>query len=318
MFDNARCFRCRQLVFGLSLKLWLTDEHRNQGSRGSHHIFGGDNRCLFITHALAIGFQPFGQSGAQALFMRAAFRRRHGVAIAGRHAVSIANACANPANRPFDTAVTALFFNLAGKGRGRDRGAPANQLLKIVFQPIGKAQRVAGRCFFAILDERRVTLPANFHTAKQIGFGLCHIVEPRRVKQVFVAENLAIRHKADRCAAPVFCRAGFLQLALRQAARKMLLKCLLVARHLNQQFRRQRIDNRHANAMQPAGSVISLAAKLTACVQCRHNDFQRRFVLIFRVRVNRYAAAIIAHGQPVVGRQCHFNKTGMTGDRLIH
>ena len=104
--------------------------------------------------------------------MRAAFWRRHGIAIAGRHAIGIADACPDPADGPLDAAMSGIFCHLAGKRHGRNRRAPANMLFQIIFQTIGKFQHVFSRRFVGVLDEFRRAPPTNFDTPEQIGFGL--------------------------------------------------------------------------------------------------------------------------------------------------
>jgi hypothetical protein len=63
----------------------------------------------------------------------------------------------------------------------------------------------------------------------------------------------------------------------------------------------QRVDHRNADAMQAAGCLVDLGIELAAGVQRRHDDFQRRLVLEFRVRIDRDAAAIVRHRQIAVG-----------------
>ena len=63
-FHNARCLRGREFVFGLPLKLRLTDKHRNNSRRRAHNVFGGDIGGAFGVGAFAIGAQAFGQRGA--------------------------------------------------------------------------------------------------------------------------------------------------------------------------------------------------------------------------------------------------------------
>ena len=249
--------------------------------------------------------------------MGAAFRRRHSVTIAGIHAIGIADTGSDPSDGPFHTAVAAGFLHFTGKGLRRDDSATADLLFQIVLQPIGEFQRVFSRAFFFVLNQRRVAAPANFNTAKQIGFGFRHRIEPCRIKLDF-AENIFIGHKADRGAAFVFRFPDFFHFAFGEAARKFLPMQGLVACYLNHKVGSQRIDHRHADTVQTARCVISFAAEFTARMQRRHNHFKGGFVFIFRVRVNRDTAPIIAHGQAIAFHKLDFDKAGMTGHCLIH
>ena len=53
-------------------------------------------------------------------------------------------------------------------------------------------------------------------------------------------------------------------------------------------------------------------------MQSRHDDFERRFVGEFGVRVDGDAPAIISHRQPPLRVQRHVNPTGVAGHRFIH
>jgi hypothetical protein len=53
-------------------------------------------------------------------------------------------------------------------------------------------------------------------------------------------------------------------------------------------------------------------------VQRRQDHLERAQVFEFWVRIDRDATAIVAHRQPVALLDRDLDKTGMTGDRLIH
>ena len=123
----CRFGRC-QLVFGLALKFRLADKDRHQSGGRAHHIFAGDDVGFLIVDAVAIGFQPFGQRRAHALFVGAAFGGRHGVAIAGIHAVGITNTRCDPSDGPFNAAMPTFFLHFSGKWLRRHHGATADLL----------------------------------------------------------------------------------------------------------------------------------------------------------------------------------------------
>ena len=79
----------------------------------------------------------------------------------------------------------------------------------------------------------------------------------------------------------------------------------------------QRVDDRDADAVQPAGDGVGLAVELAAGVQRRHDDLDRG-PLLDRMPVDRDAAAVV--GRP--GRRRRRSRraddrVGMTGERLI-
>jgi hypothetical protein len=79
-----------------------------------------------------------------------------------------------------------------------------------------------------------------------------------------LAENLLVRLEAHPRAAPVVDLAFVGQLRLRRAARVFLPVKRLVAGDLHLQVLGQRVDHRHAHAMQAAGRFVDLV-----CQTCR-------------------------------------------------
>ena len=65
--------------------------------------------------------------------MRTALGRRHSVAIASRHAISITNASPCPANGPFDAAMPGFFGHLASERHGCNRRTSTNMFFQIIF-----------------------------------------------------------------------------------------------------------------------------------------------------------------------------------------
>ena len=124
--------------------------------------------------------------------------------------------------------------------------------------------------------------------------------------------------EADFGAAPVVDLAELLQPALADAARETLAVKLAAARDLDLQMVRQRIDHRNADAVQAARGLIDLGVEFAARMQRRHDDFERRFLLEFRMRIDRDAAAIVGDGQEPVGRKLDLDEGGVAGHRLVH
>ncbi len=70
--------------------------------------------------------------------------------------------------------------------------------------------------------------------------------------------------------------------------------------------------------MQAARGLIGLAVELAARVQGAQDHLQRGFVGELRMRIDRNAAAIVAHGQRAVGVQLDLDAVGMACHRLVH
>ena len=72
---------------------------------------------------------------------------------------------------------------------------------------------------------------------------------------------------------------------------------LAVARDLDLEPLRQRVHHRDADAVQAAGGLVDLGIELSARMQRRHDDFERRLVAEFRMRIDRNAAAVVGDRQ---------------------
>jgi hypothetical protein len=107
--DDALGLHRGELVLGLTLELGLPDENREQCARRRHHVVRGyDRRALVLGHFRIVA-DGAGECRPEALLMRAALRRRDGVAV-GRGEPVIA---AEPGHRPFDRAVASLLLDAA-------------------------------------------------------------------------------------------------------------------------------------------------------------------------------------------------------------
>jgi len=121
-----------------------------------------------------------------------------------------------------------------------------------------------------------------------------------------------------RGAAPVGGRAGRFQLGDGLAAREALRERLAIACHFDNELVGQRIDHRHADTVQAAGRRIDLAVELAAGVQHREDDFEGGLVLELGMRVDRHAAAVVAHQHAVAAQHLKIDRVGVAGDRLVH
>ncbi|MND43773.1 hypothetical protein D3C80_345940 [compost metagenome] len=79
---------------------------------------------------------------------------------------------------------------------------------------------------------------------------------------------------------------------------------------------RERIDHRHAHAMQAAGHLVGILVEFTARMQLGHDDFGGRNAF-GRMDVGRNAASVIRHRHGAIGVQRHRHQIGMTGESLV-
>ena len=86
------------------------------------------------------------------------------------------------------------------------------------------------------------------------------------------------------------------------------------------QPRRQRVDDRHADAVQAARDLVGILVELAAGVQLGEHDLGRRalgIVVVVVLDAGRDAAAIVAHGARAVGVQRHGARLGVAGQNLV-
>ena len=136
--------------------------------------------------------QRLGQRIAQALFVRAALRRRDRVAI------GVGRTARRPAPRrgPFDRPPAIVGdFRCGRRRRGRDRRRSCDLAAR---KSLGRRGNSAcPRPGSAVLDQHGIAGPADLDAAEQIGLGAGHAVEPRRREMRIAAENLPVGPETD-------------------------------------------------------------------------------------------------------------------------
>ena len=188
--------------------------------------------------------------------------------------------------------------------------------LQVFLQPAGEME--GGFLRRIVGDQRFRARPADLHAAEQVGLRAGHAEQALRLEGGAFAEDLLVGPEAHLRAAPVLDGPEVLQLAQRRAAAELHAVELLAARHLHFQLLGQRVDHRHADAVQAARRVVILGAELAARVQRGHDHFEGRLSLELRMRIDRDAAAVVGDGEETVGLQLHFDPGGMAGHRLVH
>jgi len=76
------------------------------------------------------------------------------------------------------------------------------------------------------------------------------------------------------------------------------------------------VHHGHAHPVKPAGHLVGVAVEFSAGVQFGHDDFKRRLVFLF-VHPDGYAAAVIGHGDTVVGVNHDVDEVANPGHGLV-
>ena len=220
-----------------------------------------------------------------------------------------------PGDRPLHTAAFRKV-DLPDKRPGRQHRVAVEARREEIAEPAGEMKLRLG---WDALRTRhgRVAAPANFEAAEQVCLGPRHAVERRR-PEAELAENFRVGMEAHRRAAPVVHRPAVPQARLRYSPAIALAPQLAVARDLDLELVRERVDDRDPDAVQTARSPIGLAAEFAARMEGRQDHFERRSVREPRMRIDRDAAAVITDSNPVTGAELDLDAGGMAGDRLVH
>ena len=110
---------------------------------------------------------------------------------------------------------------------------------------------------------------------------------------------------------------ALLQLVLGRPARVLLRPVVAVAADLHEQALGQRVDDRHADAVQAAGDLVAAAvAELAAGVQHGEHDLDRRAALLL-VHRDGDPAAVVDDGDRVVGVDRDGDLGAVAGERLV-
>jgi hypothetical protein len=91
---------------------------------------------------------------------------------------------------------------------------------------------------------------------------------------------------------------------------------LAVAPDPQLQLARQRVDHGDADAVQAARHLVGVLVEFSAGVQLGHDDLGRGNAFAL-VNVDGNAAAVIAHGDGIVGVEDDFDQRCMAGERLV-
>ena len=315
VFDDAGRLRGRQPVFGLALEFRLANEHGNHAGGAAHYVVAAhDRRALGLTQALRMILDPFQQRAAQPGFVRAAVRRRDGVAVRGEKTVGVTR----PGDRPLRAAMHAGLAGAAGENIGMNQRGAVDRGREILPEPIGEMERAVLRHTVDAAQEFLGAGPADFHTAEQIGLGARHLEHALRFEVRLLAEDLRIRAKAHLGAAPVGNASELFQLALGFAALEHHAVERLLARDLDLHPLRERVGHRDTHSVQTARCAVYARTELSSRVQGAHDHFEGRFLGELRMRVDGNAAAVVGHADVAVPLHFDSDEAGVPLERLVH
>ena len=101
------------------------------------------------------------------------------------------------------------------------------------------------------------------------------------------------------------------------AVDERLLVVAAVAVDLELEPARQRVHDRHADAVQAAGDLVALAAELAAGVEHREHDLGRRLVGVLGVRIDGNPATVVDDAATAVGEQRDVDARRVTREGLV-
>jgi hypothetical protein len=135
------------------------------------------------------------------------------------------------------------------------------------------------------------------------------------VLELDVGEDRVAGLEADGRAAQV-ARANHLQRVHRHAEAVLLAVFLAVAVDGQVQRLGQRVDDRHADAVQATRDLVRGVVELAAGVQDREDHFGRRNAFL-RMDIHRNSTAVVLHGDGLVGVDGDRDVGTVTGERLV-
>ena len=161
-------------------------------------------------------------------------------------------------------------------------------------------------------------MPADLDTAEEIGFRPGHFEQALRLEIRALAENPFVGLEPHARAAPVLHLAQLFEGRDWVAPLEDLPVERLAPRDFHFEPFRQRVDDGNADPMQAARGLIGFLIEFAARVQHGHDDFERRFLRKFLMRIDRKAAPIVDHGEKTRGLEADIDEGSVAGNRLVH
>ncbi|MEY9621952.1 hypothetical protein ABH982_005409 [Bradyrhizobium ottawaense] len=199
-----------------------------------------------------------------------------------------------------------------------DQRVGVNCCRQIILEAAGEVECRFGRYVLDAFEQFGRAIPADLDAAEQIRLRARHLEQALRLERSLGAEDVGIGLEADARAAAVVDLAEILELALGVSALEGHAVELLAARDLDLEQRGEGVHHGDADAVQAAGGLVDLAVELAARMQRAHDDFERRFLRKFWMRVDRDAAAVVGDGQEAVRGEFDADEGRMSRQRLVH
>ncbi len=303
VFDHRAHFRGHQLVLGLRREFRVRHLHRKHGGEALAAIVAGQRDLFLLRVGLGIAVDLARQRAAEAGEMGAAVALRDVVGEA-QHVLVVAVV---PPQRRLDA--DAVQLGAHHDRRGHDRLLVAVE----IFDELLDAAVIMH--LLALLD--RVAHVGQHDVDAGIEEGeLAQAVLQRREIIFDVLEGLGGGEERHLGAALAIGLADHLQRRDRVAMGEFDEMLLAVAPDPQLQLARQRVDDGDADAVQAARNLVGVLVELSAGMELGHDDLGRRNAFAL-VDVDRNAAAVVAHGDGIVGVEHDLDRGGVAGERLV-
>ena len=310
--DQTRDLAVAELGLGLALELRVRELHRDNGGQPFARILAGDGTRLLLGHALGdVAVHAAGQRVAEAGQVRAALR---GVHVVGE-AVDALVVPVVVLERDLDVDVggddaVARRLLVAAVARHEDHRVHRH----------GAAVQVLdeGRDSTLVVEVVLLAAALVLEVDADAGVQERQLAEPvgERVEAVLGdVEDLRVGVERDLGAGLVG-RADGVEILLGHAALVALAPHAAADLDLEVQPIGERVDARHADAVQAARHLVRLVAELAARVERRQHDFGGRPAEL-GVRIDRNAAAVVLDGDRVVGVHDDADRVAEAGDGLV-
>ena len=307
LLDHRPHLGVAELGLGLALELRVAQLHREDRGEALADVLAEEVVLLLLQDVLAAAVlvHHVGEGLLEALLVHPALGGRDVV----RERVDALVVAGVPLQRDVDLGVVGAVLE-------RDH-ALEDRLLRRVEVPdevgdaAGELERLLDRSPPARSSRKRISRPLLRNAISRSRSSSVCARNSVSSKTVGSGQNVTI--------VPVRFDGGLLlELALRLAALgEAHLPLAAVAVDLEVEPARQRVHDRHADAVEPAGDLVALAAELAAGVEHGEHDLGRRLVLVVGVVVDRDAAAVVVHPAPAVGEQGHVDPGGVAGHGLV-
>ena len=293
-----------QLGLGLALELRIAQLGRDDRGQALAHVLAGEVVLLLLEQALLarVAVERARQGGAKARQVRAALV---GVDVVGER-VDRLLVGGVPLHRHLDGALLALtveehdllLHRVLVLVEVRDEVADPALVAELGLLALG-----------ALVDQRDAQAAGEEGRLLQALLDRVELVVQR-------LEDVGVGQEGDGGARLLGGRA-LLQRGARGAPVVVLSPAGSVATDVHVQRLRQRVDHRHADAVQAAGHLVATAvAELAPGVQHGQHHLHRRALLLV-VHGHRDAAAVVGDGDRVVGVDHHRHRIAVAGQRLV-